>query len=148
MAKLTFKQPFTLEVGDAIYSGTLNHLSKEQKKEFDKKSEQLKSQLENLGKQVKAYEKLKRSISIAEKCDDWEEVRSLEKDLHKLESALEKLNNKIEEDNLSETMFKDRIEFSVESDNKQDILEAGNIYGYGLVFETILKGVEEYNAKK
>ena len=148
MAKLTFKQPFILEVGDATYSGTLNHLSKEQKKEFDKKSEQLKNQLENLGKQVKAYEKLKRSISIAEKCDDWEEVRSLEKDLQKLESALEKLNNKIEEDNLSETMFKDRIEFSVESENKQDILEAGNIYGYGIVFETILKGVEEYNAKK
>ena len=126
----------------------LTIFQKNKKKEFDKKSEQLKSQLENLGKQVKAYEKLKRSISIAEKCDDWEEVRSLEKDLHKLESALEKLNNKIEEDNLSETMFKDRIEFSVESDNKQDILEAGNIYGYGLVFETILKGVEEYNAKK
>ena len=99
MAKLTFKQPFTLEVGDSIYSGTLNDLSKEQKKEFDKKSEQLKNQLDNLKKQVKAYEKVKRNIEIAEKCDDWEEVRALEKDLQKIDSVIEKMTLKIDEDN-------------------------------------------------
>ena len=148
MAKLTFKQPFTLEVGDSIYSGTLNDLSKEQKKEFDKKSEQLKNQLDNLKKQVKAYEKVKRNIEIAEKCDDWEEVRALEKDLQKIDSVIEKMTLKIDEDNLSELLYKDRLESSIESDNKKDILKAGEMYGYGLVFETIYKDVQEYNSKK
>ena len=145
MAKLVFEREFSLEVGDKVYAGTLTDLTKKQKQDLEKKSKNDKTKVEELQKVLKQINKQKRKIEIAEKQEKWSEIEALENGLESLESSLEALNQEFDKNskNLTENIFKDRIEMSVNSSNKADIIALCEEYGYQTVFETIIKDVQE-----
>lgn len=148
MAKLIFEQNFTLEVGDDKFDGVLHDLTKSQKLSFDKINKQKKDDNKALTKLAKQVTKLGRKIDVKEKLEKWEEVEVLEAEKEKVEAEVEVLSEKLSDPKPIEDMFKKRLEMSVESDDKDKILEAGKDYGYQNVFQTILQDIEERAAKK
>lgn len=148
MAKLLFKQEFTLEVGEDTYKGILNDLTKTQKIAFEKINKQKKADNEALRKSANQLKKLDRKIEVKEKLEKWEEVEHLEEQKEVLEKEIEGLTEKLSDEKAIEDMFKKRLEYSIESDDKDQILEAGKNYGYQNVFQTILKDIEDKSEKK
>lgn len=148
MAKLIFEQNFTLEVGNDKYDGVLHDLTRDQKTSFDKINKQKKDDSFTLSKKAKQVTKLARKIEVKENLQKWEEVEALETEKEKLEEEIEKLSEKLSDPKPIEDMFKKRIELSVESDDKDAILDAGKKYGYQNVFQTILQDIEERAKKK
>lgn len=148
MAKLIFKQEFTLEVGETAYKGILNDLTKTQKVAFEKINKQIKADNDSLRKKANRLKKLDRKIEVKENLNKWEEIEALENEKEKLEAEVEELTEKLSDPKVMEDMFKKRLEYSVESDDKDKILEAGKDHGYQNVFQTILKDIEETEAKK
>ena len=143
MAKLIFEKAFELEVQDKIYTGVLKDLDKSQKKSFDKKIQQNKTKAEELNKLVKRIKKLQRNIQVAEKQENWDKVETLENDLDHVELQAEKLTDELNDNNITESIFKERIVISVISDDKDEILSIGEQYGYQNVFNTIIKSTQE-----
>ncbi len=148
MAKLKFKQGFTLEVGDDIYTGELVDLTKPQKKEWDKFNAAKKAQNDELNSQYKQITRLQTNIKINEKLNDWAEVKRLNSELEPLQDSAQLLETELEKPKDIEDMFKKRIEWSVKSDDLDAILDAGDSYGYRNVFETILQDLKDQNEKK
>lgn len=148
MAKLLFKQEFTLEVGEDTYKGILNDLTKTQKIAFEKINKQKKADNEALRKSANQLKKLDRKIEVKEKLEKWEEVEHLEEQKEVLEKEIEGLTEKLSDEKAIEDMFKKRLEYSIESEDKDQILEAGKNYGYQNVFQTILKDIEDKSEKK
>ena len=130
MAKLIFKDDFTLEVGDDIYTGELVDLTKKQKKDWDKFNAAKKAQNDELNSQYKQITRLKTNITINEKLNDWSTVKTLQSELETLEDSAIVLEKLLEDPKDVEAMFKKRIEWSVNGDDKKAILDAGDSYGY------------------
>jgi len=147
MAKIKIAEDFVLEVGDKTYKGTFTDLSKEQKAILKKESKKVKSQMDTLQKLTARVEAVERRISILEKLEKWDEVLELEKEKEKLTEEQAKLIETIEENDGIEAVFKKRLELSIQSDEKEEILQLGEQYGYQNVFNTILEDVEQ-NRKK
>jgi hypothetical protein len=148
MAKIIFKQTFTLEVGEETYTGTLNDLSKSQKTEFEKISKKVKGETESLQKILLQIEKVDRRIFILEKLDKWDEILELEKEKEVLIEEQSKLISTLNDGKGMDDIFKKRLELSLDSDDKDKILAAGKEYGYQNVFNTILQDIEDNKAKK
>jgi len=148
MAKIKIVEDFTLEVGDKVYKGTFTDLNKEQKAILKKESKKVKSQMDTLQKLTARVEAVERRVSILEKLEKWDEVLELEKEKEKLTEEQAKLIETIEENDGIESIFKKRLELSIQSDEKEDILQLGKQYGYQNVFNTILEDVEENRKKK
>ena len=145
--QLLIKSEFTLEVLDEKYTGTLSDLTKAQSKTFDDGYKDERKKAKDLTKLAKKAKKLERKILIAEKREDWDKVEALETEFDKLELKLEKDTQALEESTHIEKMFKNRINTSVLSDDKEAILKAGETYGYEKVLQTILKDIRERSAK-
>lgn len=47
----------------------------------------------------------------------------------------------------SDEVFKARLELSIISDSKQEIMSLGQLYNYKAVFDTIVKSISEIKAK-
>jgi len=148
MAKIIFKQTFTLEVGEETYTGTLNDLSKSQKTEFEKISKKVKGETESLQKILLQIEKVDRRIFILEKLDKWDEILELEKEKESLIEEQSKIIATLNDGKGMDDIFKKRLELSLDSDDKDKILAAGKEYGYQNVFNTILQDIEDTKAKK
>lgn len=148
MAKLIFKDDFTLEVGENTYTGELLDLTKKQKKDWDKFNASKKSQHDELNTLYKKITRLKKNIEINEKLESWVDVKSIQKELEIVEDKAIIIKNALENTKDIEDMFKKRIEWSVSSDDKEEILKAGEEYGYRNVFETILRDLKEKKEKK
>lgn len=148
MAKLLFKKDFTLEVGEEFFKGVFNDLNKSQKAEFEKSNKQKKSDNKKLQGLVRDLKKIARKIEVKEHLEKWDEVETLEEQKEVLESSTERLTEKLADPALIEAMFKKRIEISVESDDLDKILSAGEFYGYQNVYNTILQDIEDRQSKK
>lgn len=148
MAKLFFKQEFVLEVGDKKYTGILNDLTKSQKLAFDKTNKKKKEDAKTLKDLSKKLAKISRKIEVKENLEKWDEIEVLELEKDDVVDELSNLSELLSDPQPIEDMFKKRIEYSVESDDKEAILEAGKDYGYQNVFQTILKDIEETRTKK
>lgn len=148
MAKLNFKDEFTLEVGDDVYTGTLLDLDKKQKKDVNKIGEKAKAKNDELNSQYKQVARLQKNITINEKLNDWATVKTLQAELEALQDSAEALERELETDTSIERMFKRRMELTLVSDDKDEILAAGERYGYQNVYSTILQDIKETRAKK
>lgn len=148
MAKLNFKDEFTLEVGDDVYTGTLLDLDKKQKKDVNKIGEKAKAKNDELNSQYKQVARLQKNITINEKLNDWTTVKTLQAELEALQDSAEALERELETDTSIERMFKRRMELTLVSDDKDEILAAGERYGYQNVYSTILQDIKETRAKK
>lgn len=148
MAKLNFKDEFTLEVGDDVYTGTLLDLDKKQKKDVNKIGEKAKAKNDELNSQYKRVARLQKNININENLNDWATVKTLQAELETLQDSAEALERELEADTSIERMFKRRMELTLVSDDKAEILAAGERYGYQNVYSTILQDIKETRAKK
>lgn len=148
MAKLNFKDEFTLEVGDDVYTGTLLDLDKKQKKDVNKIGAVDRGKNDELKDIYKKISRLQKNIEISEKLDDWDEVKRLQAALEREQDDGEKLEAELGASDSIERMFKKRIELTLVSDDKDEILAAGERYGYQNVYSTILQDIKETRAKK
>ena len=148
MAKLIFEKEFELEVGEKTYTGVLHDLTKTQSQAFEKTNKQKIDDNKILQKKVKELTKIDRKIQVKEKLEKWDEVEALEEHKENLETEVEALTEKLSDPKPIEAMFKKRIEMSVESDDMDEILQAGAAHGYQNVFQTILQDIEDKTEKK
>lgn len=70
-----------------------------------------------------------------------------------LENVTRKQSKQLEfkhkkDDGENDALFKDRLQMSMLSDSKAEIMAIGEEYNYKIIFETIIKDIAEKNEKK
>ena len=136
MAKLIIAHEFSIETEDNTYTGTLSDLSKKQKKELKTKTASETKNSKELQKVFKKLDNIKAMFELADKADKYEDAIKYQKEKAALEDKLEKLIDSVGE-NDTESVYKVILEMSMKSDNKAEIIELAEEFGYELIFKTI-----------
>jgi len=142
--KFLEKEYFELEVGEDIYTGNMIQLSKKQIEAIEKMGN--KALLPKIEKAIRKSRKIERKIEIKEKLNDWESVEKLQDELSKHEELVDTLTIEIDKIN-QDDLYKKRLELSLVSDEKREIMELGKKYSYENVLNTILLDIKERKAK-
>ena len=142
--KFLEKEYFELEVGENTYTGYMIQLEKKQIESIEKMGN--KSILPKIEKAIRKSRKIERKIEIKEKLNDWAAVEKLQDELSKHEELVDKLNIEIDKIN-QDDLYKKRLELSLISDEKKEIMELGEKYFYENVLNTILRDIKERNEK-
>jgi len=151
MAKLNFKKEnskFELEVGDDLYVGILNDLTPKQKAAQDKILDPLKKENENIQKILDKIGRLETKLVVKTRRKLWKDVDEIQDKIFKLQDEIKTKRSNLDKTTDLETLHKDRIKTSIESDDLDKILEAGEKHGYQNVYDTILQDIIERNVKK
>jgi len=146
--RLEIEKEFSIEVGKDSYSGVFKDLTKKQQKTIFKKFDLEKKQEKELRKLRKTYSKNERLIKLYESNKELEKAISLEDKNDAISENIEKIFDKLNDDDAIEDMFKSRLELSIFGNDKEDILKIGLNYGYERVYETITRDIREKNEKK
>jgi len=133
--KFTIDYPFTIEVGDDVYKGTLSEPTKKQSKD-------MKALSENFIKLGKEAKKIENKIEVlrarfAKDNTDEKVIEELQKSMALLDDKIEQLDGF----NLVEEVSKMRLELCMKGD--KEIMELAREYGYSAVLDTIQKDIEE-----
>ena len=142
--KFLEKEYFELEVGEDIYTGNMIQLSKKQIEAIEKMGN--KALLPKIEKAIRKSRKIERKIEIKEKLNDWESVEKLQDELSKHEELVDTLTIEIDKIN-QDDLYKKRLELSLVSDEKREIMDLGKKYSYENVLNTILLDIKERKAK-
>lgn len=151
MAKLEFKEEnaqFELEVGDVLFTGTLNDLTPEQKDKQNKALKPIRAKNEIVSKLFSKINRLQIKLKTKTHLQEWDSVDKLETEIFKLQDEIAKEEDWLKKNYDQEAMFKERLSVSIESGYLESILKAGEKHGYENVFNTILLDIKERNKKK
>lgn len=157
MAKLILRDKFILEIPKTdgendIIKGTLRKLTKQEMKQIQ---DNFKSETDKARKLIKNSTKLKKIAKKIERLElqdmDSENIKNIERlenEFDSLELILEAGNEELQEMDVEENANKQRLEMSISEDAKVKILSLGATYGYKIVLDKILEGVEEGKSKE
>ncbi len=146
MARLTIKYDFTLETDEKDYHGSFVDLSKKQIKELKKTTSKATANSKEIQKLFKKLDNVKEMLRLADKADMYEDAIKYQKEKVSIETKMQPLIESIN-DGDTDDIYKARLDISIVSDNKAEILALGEEYGYQLIFDTIQEDVEDKKAK-
>ena len=133
--KFNLSYPFTIEVGENIYKGTLREPTKSETKS-------MKKILDGFNDILKDVKKIRNKIDVANaKLGKDNQNEKLILDLQKLNEELDLLSAKADDLNIMEATAKMRLELCFVGD--KEIIDLANDYGYTQVFNTIKEDIEE-----
>lgn len=133
--KFELSTPFTIEVGDNVYKGTISTLTKKQSKEIT-------SLLDTEKAAVKELRKFQMEVAILDgKLKKDPSNDKLLKELTKLTETIEAKASEAEELDTAEKAAKLRFELTVKCD--EEIIELAENYGYNNVLKTIFQDIED-----
>ena len=146
MAKLQIKYGFTLETDTEVFEGMFIDLTKKQIKELKKTTSKATANSKEIQKLFKKLDNVKEMLRLADKADIYEDAIKYQKEKVSIENKMEPLIDSIN-DGDTDDIYKARLDISIVSDNKAEILALGEEYGYQLIFDTIQEDVDEKRAK-
>jgi len=141
--KLQISHEFELEFEDKSYTGEFLDLTKKEKKQSKQMFEKQSKIATDLNNQIKKVAKLSRKIEIAEKQENWDNVEKHEKEKDAVEIRVNELSDNLDEISNLEEVYKRRLEVSLKSEDKDEILDLGELYGYERLHNVIAEDIAE-----
>lgn len=125
------------------YKGTFRELTKKELQDFKAKNEAIDKYIKDGQKNIEQIKRTHKLIEIKEKTEDWEGVEKLTYELHKLEDSLYKLTDKFDAENERLKLLKERFDVCLGGEQKDEIIELAETYGYDTIMNTITEAIRE-----
>lgn len=153
MITLDLNNNFTFTTKDQFgneteFKATFRELTKKELTEFKAKNEAIDKYIKDGQKTIEQIKRTSKLIEIKEKTEDWEGVEKLTLEMHKLEDSLYKLTDKFDAESERLKVLKERFELCLGGDNKDDIIELAETYGYDTLMNTITEAIREGKSGK
>lgn len=132
----------------AEYKGTFRELTKKELAEFKAKNETTSATIKKAQALIEKAKRITKSIEIKEKLEDWASVDELTKDLHKTEDELYKLSDKFDAESERLNMIKERFELCLGGEQKDEIIDLADTYGYDTLMDIITEAIREGKSNK
>jgi hypothetical protein len=149
MALLDMLNEFSIDVvgndGKKTLKGTFRDLTKAEKKDFDKKTEELNNKNKTLQKKLRKIKQLEELIEIDKELKFHTEVRKNTLEKQKIENEFEDIDDVEEE---SEKLMKERFDICLSGEDADEIKNIAEVAGYRRVYQTISEAVAESKEKK
>lgn len=150
--KLKLKHFFEIEYDNengqtVVLKGYSKELTKKQSqklKDIFKEDEELEKKLNSM---LQIRKDLEIEMAIANSKENFDEVKSLNERLKKLDFDYSELERNMSGADLLEKGLMARFDMTIEGEDKEAIKELAETYGYKLIFETINKDIEEKKHK-
>lgn len=148
MITFDLNNPFKFTVKDQNgsekeLSGTFRELTKKEQHDFKVKNEAIEKTVK---KAQSIIDKLKRNvkmIEIKEKTEDWAGVESLTVENFQLEDDLIKITDKFDVEEERKAIMKTRFVLCLGGENRDEIIELAETYGYEELMSVVAKAVVE-----
>lgn len=163
--KLTFKDPFSLEIPltdgqEDIITGTVRQLNKKEIKEIDAGFEEIKKKAKYLEKKTKVFEKKsKKLIRIEKKIEHFKDltiekveaeyllIEAFETELDAIEAQMEPLIEELDNSTHIIDTQRKRFDLTIVSERKSDLKKICEDIGYEKVFKVISEDIEAKKPK-
>jgi hypothetical protein len=153
MITLDLSNPFEFTLKDQFgntktVSGTFRELTKKEHDDFKKKNKTLEASAREGEGFVKKINHTKKLINLREKSGEYNVAANLMADLEAIERDFDAFSSSFDPVKERNDVLRARFNLCLGGDDRTEILEIAELYGFDRVLETILKAISEDKAGK